>query len=279
MKTYKKEMLYCSGMGIRIEPHRVVRMDEHLHEFVEAVYIMDGSGVHTVNGVEYRVKRGALLFINYHQTHSFSSEDSMEIWDVCFDPEWLSERLIDPDNAFELLTLSGFAEFETIDTRTSLVQFHGAERSRIEQLLRQMYDEVKNAEAGAETVLKAQANILLTLIFRKMAGEASPMAMTPDFLRYLRTHCTEKITLEELAKNCCYNPSYFSRLFREHYGMTLTEFLLQSRMELAEQLLRETNLSVEEIAARTGFSGSNSFYRSFKERYGASPREYRKKLQ
>ena len=62
MKTYKKEMLYCSGMGIRIEPHRVVRMDEHLHEFVEAVYIMDGSGVHTVNGVEYRVKRGALLF-------------------------------------------------------------------------------------------------------------------------------------------------------------------------------------------------------------------------
>lgn len=279
MKTYKKEMLYRSGMGIRIEPHRVVEMGEHLHDFVEAVYIMDGSGIHTVNGVEYRVKRGAMLFINYHQTHSFRSEESMEIWDVCFDPEWLSERLTDPDNAFELLTLSGFAEFETIDTRTSLVQFHGAERSRVEQLLRQMYDEVQNADAGAETVLKAQANILLTLIFRKMTEKERPMAMTPDFLRYLRVHCTEKITLEELAKSCCYNPSYFSRLFREHYGMTLTEFLLQSRMELAERLLLETNLSVEEIASRTGFSGSNPFYRAFKERNGVSPREYRKNTQ
>ena len=278
MKIYKKERIYQEGCGILIQPHKVTEEPEHLHEFIEAVYIMDGTGVHSIGGIEYRVKRGALLFINYRQTHYFKANHQMEIWDILIDPEWLSERLIDPENAFELLTLSGFSDFQQeIDTENPLIHFHAAERTRLETILREMYEEQERAAIGYETVLKAYVNILLTLIFRKMSPGGKPIGLTPEFLQYIREHCAEKLTLESLSKSCFYNPAYFSRLFKEHYGMTLTEFINRSRMELAERLLAETNLSVEEIAARAGFSSRNAFYKIFKEKTGMTPQQYRKK--
>lgn len=280
MKIYKKERVFSAGCGMRIQPHKVMEEQEHLHEFIEVVYIMSGTGVHGIDGVEYRVRRGALLFINYRQVHYFRADGEMEIWDILIDPEWLSEKLIDPENAFELLTLSGFSGFQQeIDTETPLVHFGGAERSRLERLLREMAEEQEEKAIGYENVLKAEANVLLTLIFRKMsAGGATPegFQLTPDFLQYIRAHCAEKLSLEELSRSCFYNPSYFSRLFKEHYGMTLTEFVNQSRMELAQQLLEETELPVEEIAAQTGFGSRNAFYKLFKEKTGLTPQNYRK---
>ena len=278
MRIYKRERAFQGACGIAVYPHRVVDTPEHLHEFIEIVYVMDGVGNHTVDGVEYAVKRGTLLFINYRQVHSFFSEKGMEIWDILIDPEWLTEKLIDSENAFELLTLSAFSAFQqAVDTQMPLVQFHAAERSRLEHLLRELYEEQEKAAAGYETVQKAYANILLTLIFRKMSAGGEPMGLTPEFLQYTRNHCNEKLTLEELSESCFYNPSYFSRLFKEHYGMTLTEFIGRSRLELAERLLKETNLSAEEIAAQAGFSARNAFYKAFKEKHGMTPQQYRKK--
>lgn len=279
MKIYTKEWIMAFDRGIRVQPHRVTVEREHLHEFIEAVYIMDGTGVHGIDGMEYRVRRGCLLFINYRQVHYFRADEKMEIWDVLIDPEWLSEKLIEPENAFELLTLSDFSGFQQkIDTESPLVHFQGAERVRLEQLLRDMYEEQEHSFIGRETVLKAQANILLTLIFRKMSinQEAEGFRLTPEFLQYIREHCAEKLTLEDLSKSCFYNPSYFSRLFKEHYGMTLTEFLSNTRLEKAQQLLEQTSLSVEEIALQSGFSGRNAFYKLFKERTGLTPQGYRK---
>ena len=267
-----------SGSGMVVLPHKVTNEPEHLHEFIEVVYVMNGTGVHGINGVEYRVRRGAMLFINYRQTHYFKADGEMELWDILIDPEWISEKLIDSENAFELLTLSGFSAFQQeIDRKNPLVHFHGGERSRLERLIREMYEEQQAKEIGFETVLKAQINVLLTLIFRKMSAgkQEETFSLTPDFLQYIRDHCAEKLSLEELSRSCFYNPSYFSRLFKEHYGMTLTEFVSQSRIEKACSLLEETSLSVEEVAEQCGFSSRNAFFKLFKEKNGKTPQEYR----
>lgn len=277
MKIYHREYAFQGGCGLTVCPHQVTDAPQHLHEFIEIVYVMNGTGTHTIDGVEYAVKRGTLLFINYRQVHSFFSEKGMEIWDILIDPAWLTEKLIDSENAFELLTLSAFSAFQSIDTKIPLLQFHAAERHRLEHLLRDLYEEQERLAPGFETVQKAYANILLTMIFRKMSAGGEPMGLTPEFLQYIRDHCNEKLTLEELSKSCFYNPSYFSRLFKEHYGMTLTEFIGRSRLELAERLLRETLLSAEEIAAQAGFSTRNAFYKAFKEKHGMTPQQYRKK--
>ncbi len=281
MYTYTKDRCFRDGSGVDVTTHRITGSEsEHLHEFIELVYILSGSGIHGIDGVEYPVRRGSLLLINYCQVHYFRTDSEMEICNILLDPEWISEKLIDSENAFELLTISSFSHFQKdVDQTAALVRFSGPERLRVEGLLWDMKSEMTGKEPGFVTVLKAQITVLLTMVFRKMSrgsGMEETAGLTPEFLSYIRHNCSEKLTLEDLAKKCFYNPSYFSRIFKEHYGVTVTEFINQSRLEKAMELLTETNLSVEEIVSRSGFPRKAGFYRLLKEKTGMTPQDYRK---
>lgn len=284
MRIFPNQYAWRDGAGVSVRRKRSdAFIEEHTHEFLELVYILKGSGVHGIDGVEYQVRRGALLLINYRQVHSFRTEEGMEFIDILLDPKWISERLIEQENAFELLTLSAFSDFQKeLEADYPLMLFAGEERSRLERLLLEMEEECAHPQKGQETMLKAQTNILLTLLFRKLSHgveHGEKLALTPEFLDYIRAHCTERLSLEELAGQCFYNPSYFSRVFKEHYGLTLTEFINQSRLDCALRLLRESDLSAEEIADQAGFSSKSAFYRLLREREGVTPAQYRKKAQ
>ncbi len=280
MRIYRKQDVFTEELGLSVRRHRMQHnQPPHVHQFIELVYIADGAGVHGIGGRRYQVHRGALLLINYRQEHFFETQESMAFFNILLDPAWISEKLIGPDNAFELLSLSAFSEFQReIDQEYPLVLFSGEDRARIEELIGAMEEEFRERKRGSETILKAQVNILLTLIFRKMAvdnQDGIPVRLTPEFLQYLKEHCAEKMTLESLARQCFYNPTYFSRLFKEHYGQTLTAFLLQIRVERACSLLRETALSAEAIAEKAGFGNRAAFYRAFRAQMGCTPAQYR----
>lgn len=273
MKTYHKSKIFNSGLGITLRSHTIKMKSEppHLHEFIEIVYILSGEGVHGIDGTEYSVSRGSLLFINYKQVHYFHGD--MQLINILIDPEWISQSLIDSQNAFELLTLSAFSDFQTLINGRPLIRFDGESRQGLEQMLSQMQKEQDSKKPGFETVLKAYANILLTLIFRKMLPQVDGV----DFAGYIREHCGEKITLESLAKECFYNPSYFSRLFRELYGITFTDYVNKSRIEKAKQLLTTSSDSIEQICAQAGYSSKSTFYKKFFEEVGMTPKQYREK--
>ena len=136
MKIYTKEACFQNGFGLQLRRHRMQKNEpEHLHEFVELVYILSGEGIHGVNGVEYSVRRGSLLLINYRQPHYFRSDSEMEFCNILLDPHWVSEKLVEPDNVFELLSLAGFSDFRPVDTRQPLLRFRGEARNRIERLI------------------------------------------------------------------------------------------------------------------------------------------------
>lgn len=280
MYTYKKESYFKDGTGVEVKCHRIAQNEpEHLHEFIEMVYILGGSGIHGIDGVEYKVKSGSLLFINYRQVHYFRTDTEMEMCNILLDPEWISEKLIDTENAFEILSLSAFSAFCTdVDKDALLIRFTGEERTRIERLIKEMVAEKTEKSSGYTTVLKAQVMVLLSYVFRKMSTSAASESrgLTPEFLAYIRENCAEKLTLEELAKKCFYNPAYFSRLFKEHYGVTVTEYINSVRLEKAMELLLKTELSVENIVTRAGFSRKATFYRLLKEKTGMTPQDYRK---
>ena len=281
MKIYTKERCFQNGFGLFLQRQRIQKAEsEHRHEFVELVYISGGEGVHGIDGVEYTVRRGCLLLINYRQNHYFRTETEMEFCNILLDPEWVSEKLIEPENAFELLTLSAFSEVgQYIGTEQPMLLFSGAERSRLERLIGQMRQEQEEKQPGYETVLKAQTNILLTFVFRMMAGFGGERdTMGPEFLEYLRQRCAEKLSLQELSRSCFYNPSYFSRRFKECYGITVTDFIARSRLEKAKRLLEDTAMPVEDVARECGFGSKNAFYKIFKEQLGMTPKEYRQQV-
>jgi two-component system response regulator YesN len=81
----------------------------------------------------------------------------------------------------------------------------------------------------------------------------------------------------DLAQKFFYNPSYFSRVFKEKFGMPFVEYITRKRLSYAIELLKNTELSVEEIGRRVGFSDAKGLYRAFSTYLGSTPSQYRAK--
>jgi len=79
----------------------------HMHEFIEIIYAKSGSAVERIDDVDYHVKRGDMIFVNYGSAHSFSASDNekYEYVNICFAPEVVADSIITPENAFSLTAI------------------------------------------------------------------------------------------------------------------------------------------------------------------------------
>ncbi|MUG65645.1 AraC family transcriptional regulator [Paenibacillus campinasensis] len=93
--------------------------------------------------------------------------------------------------------------------------------------------------------------------------------------QYIQDHLHEEITLEQMAATIHLHPNYFIKYFKRHFGTTPQKYLSIKRMEQAKILLRTSTLSIKEIADATGFESANYFSKTFRQRVGYSPSEYR----
>jgi AraC-like DNA-binding protein len=96
-----------------------------------------------------------------------------------------------------------------------------------------------------------------------------------EVLAYMNEHLDEPLTLESLAARAHLNPTYFSDLFSETLGLRPIDYLNRRRVERAQMMLLTTSLTVKQIAARVGFTGSAYFCRVFKKYCGHTPSAYR----
>lgn len=95
-------------------------------------------------------------------------------------------------------------------------------------------------------------------------------------LEYLDAHIAEPIHINELAEKNFISKSTLYNLFATHLGCTISTYVNSRRIQLAKEALITTDLSIDEIARRCGFSGSTYFCRIFKQQTGLSPLQYRK---
>ena len=93
--------------------------------------------------------------------------------------------------------------------------------------------------------------------------------------RYIEEHCSEPLTLSQLAGRYGLNPSYFSRLFHQEAGVPVVESINRARIQKGCQLLKRSQATIVEIALAVGYNNLSHFNRYFRRIVGMSPREYR----
>jgi AraC-like DNA-binding protein len=157
----------------------------------------------------------------------------------------------------------------------------GENRKVLHHLLRgQLGNDIEydGKNAGWSTALQGYAQVLFTMLLRRLKdrGESSDTAVT-RIEEYVSEHLFDKITLSDIAANCFYNPSYFSRKFKSYFGKNLTDYLKEKRLFSAAKMLRDTSKTSAEIAEACGFSDKTQFYKLFRTEFGCTPSEYRKK--
>ena len=247
----------------------------HSHDFIELVYILSGTGLHEINGDQYSLSHGDLLFMNIGCTHGFSSEEGFRYVNILLSPKILANT----ENALALLSLTTFNELCT-DAEFGKLTFFGKDRAEIETIIQAMLEEYNAKPTHWEQVLSDYLHILLTKLLRKTENGMDQRElgeMWHSLSQYIDQNIGERLTLSSLAEKCFYNPSYFSRSFKEKFGMTLTEYLTRKRLKRAISLLSSTDLSMDQISEQAGFSDRAACSHAFSKYLGANPKDFRKK--
>jgi two-component system response regulator YesN len=94
-------------------------------------------------------------------------------------------------------------------------------------------------------------------------------------LNYMEQHFTEAITMNRVAEQHYFNPSYFSKIFHEETGETFCKYLIHLRMEKAKNLLKDSTLKIYEVAELVGYQNFRHFVKLFKIQEGITPAQYR----
>ena len=92
---------------------------------------------------------------------------------------------------------------------------------------------------------------------------------------YIREHVDEELSVEKLAQIAYISPNYLTRCFKKKHGKTVVEYINDFRLGLAEEMLKNTSLTVTAISAKVGYANYSYFVRQFKKYKGCSPSEYR----
>lgn len=89
----------------------------------------------------------------------------------------------------------------------------------------------------------------------------------------------EKISMEIIAQEEFISKNYMSQFFKKMVGINFTDYLNSRRTEIAQKLLLATDLNLQEISLKSGFSDAKYFYKNFKKWYGSTPYEHKKKCE
>jgi AraC-like DNA-binding protein len=125
--------------------------------------------------------------------------------------------------------------------------------------------------------LHCQASLMMLLapFFKDITLQETNRSRFQTVLHYIEEHVGKKISLDELANVMHLDPVYFSNLFTRTFHIPPSQFVVQKRVERAQQLLAFTNHTMKQIAEQCGFDNQMYFARVFQLRTGLTPTKYR----
>lgn len=137
------------------------------------------------------------------------------------------------------------------------------------------YDALMNSYTSVEQIKKL-VDFAIKYLQRQSNNEDIGKSRIDDIMEYLNNNIHKEISRKDVANAVYLNPEYLSRLFQKEKGMTLSEYILQQKMNIAKQLLKTTNFSITIVASKVGYTNFSHFTKLFKKVFGISPSEYRK---
>ena len=237
----------------------------HFHDVAELVIFGRVRGEFIADTGRHRLRDGSIVFVPSMRRHDYALERGAMNWLlVQIDPYVIESLGLRSD-------LSALAEPTCSAPDRRL-------RARIEMLGEWLVDASGRPDAPVERIVE----LLLHSVAEVPPGAPVPGSRMPSqserllpALERLRTAPAEPLSLESAATLCRLSPTYFSRRFRQQFGMTFSDYSRIHRLHLAARRLVGTGAGIAEIGFGVGFSNPAHFSARFRERFGMTPREYR----
>lgn len=241
---------------------RNLRVHDTCLNFYVFEYVKSGNVHIRANGNEYVAGPGDLYILKQGLEVEYFSIDQKQIEKVWFN---MHGRLL--DHLMEAYNMTDDVIISHCDVEHEIFKIH---------------DVLQSSSPAPDATCKLALYIhelIMKISLSNNTADLSfqPASSTAEKLKNLIEHqIYYKTSLQDLAKQESTTEKYMIRTFKDKYGVTPYAYLIQKRIEAAEELLRTTELSVKDIAAKLAFSDSNYFSRAFKKHTGLSPVVYRR---
>lgn len=235
----------------------------HYHDHFEMEIVTSGNGSQLFNGKEIKLEKGDIFLMRPLDFHKIHSD---EIGFVCVNikptivPKWITTKLQSIKNPV-VCHLSD-EDFETFISITKTLQ-----------------KEMDNENEESFLIKTAAVNLILSLFLQQAKNDVFNDDVVSKIIYYLQKdyRFTKKVSLDEIANYVGYSKYYTSAVFHKKYGITIQDFIINLKIEYAKKLLLETNYSIDEIIAESGFSSTSNFYSIFLKTVGCTPLKFRKR--
>lgn len=259
--------------------------DRHFHESLELYFMLEGERYYFIEQDTYHIKPGMAILVNRNQIHKTSM--------VSGNKKHLRFLLqLDPsvlDSYFSLPEVPDIRSFG--DHYWGVAEFTSEEWQQVLFTLDLLKKEMNRTDTTGNTISLLLTMQLITLFVRsrcqqeisqRKSSAASHKVHTGMYQKvheialYLQNHCSESCPLDDIAAHFYISRPYLTRIFKSITGFTVTEYLGVCRIRRAKMLLQETNLSITDISAQTGFGNITYFEKVFKKMTDCTPFQYRK---
>ena len=261
-----QQPFYCTEAGhFMARPHFSTARSKK--ESYLLFYTAAGTGFVKQGKSEVRMNPGDALLIDCRIPQSYGTAPGFDAWDHY----WMHIDGSGLKAMFNILSDSPDAE------KLSPVSMPGINlASSFESIFRSMQQ--SDTESTVETGLSVH-RILARMAEEKLAHNGAAPDTRERILEtadYIRAHCGEEITIDDLLTRTHFSKSYLMSQFRQYIGTTPHSFLVNCRITEAKKLLSLSDLTVGEIAHEVGFQDESHFSARFSSLTGQSPLQYRK---
>ena len=115
----------------------------------------------------------------------------------------------------------------------------------------------------------------LAALYHTLGEGAKYRPEITDIVNYMREHLGEAMSLHSMAARANLSANYFSNLFTQQTGRSFVSYLNQMRLEQAQMLLKDGDMTIQEVAWQCGFPNASYFNRIFRRMVGMSPGRWR----
>lgn len=240
----------------------------HLHSQVELIYVKKGSLQVTINFLTKVMHSGDFAIAFPNNIHGYNSiSDSSSDIEVHY---LIFNRHLAGDYADKLKTFVPKSPFLTSEQMSEDAYI------ALERLL------LQQGEKYHPSMAKAYLQLLLACTWSALQPEKDDTQhhdLPFQAIKFVQEHFRQPITVESTAKELCVSKNYLSSIFSQKLHMSFHQYLHFLRMELARDLLRNTDRPITDILYECGYESPRTFNRVFQEICGVTPREYRSQFQ
>lgn len=269
------------GKLIQIRTHtRFVHFPLHTHNYVEMVYMCQGSTHHVINGNDVILQEGELLLISQSAKQEiYTAKETDVAVNFIILPEFLTygltmiEKESNQLRSFVIDCLTGGKG------QSGYLHFKVAEIFPIQNLVENLIWTVLYKEPNKRSIQQVTMGLLFLQLMNQMermetAETDSKQKLVIDVLSYIEEHYRDG-ELEDLANKLHYDARWLSKEIKKCTGKKYTELIQNKRLNQAAYLLSTTNIKVIDIALVVGYENISYFHRIFQDKFGMSPRKYR----